>query len=647
MPQREKNFLSKILSWIKNLFQKPNKEFNKGQEDMARYTTSGTKTTVAALNTELEKIATSQEDFVSRVGEAANQMESDFDMNSNKILNLPNPVDPTDVVRLKDLALSGGKSAITVNSVGLVGSVVADVNQTIFTSEEQAFYIVRDSNSYTAQVGDATLTNGNIAELQPAKDDSFCVTWFGAVSDTASQDTAFNNAAIRAKAYVSDFAGNNTRGRVHVPAGNWELDAAIATEAVWVLSPAAEMINPDNYASNNYDNMSYLTGRISKEAGRADNHVHFGSGDLGWIQDIRSTILGTNQMQVISPIGKGGILAASRTSDKSQASEGTIGMKTYIVNDNTTDVGVAYGMYKESIRFPNAGTTFAEESNVTTYGDFTPILPSGSYGNLAGITANYWVGGPVGSGPLDGVETKQRTSAGMVFTPGSATNSGNGNKLGFDAGIVFLQNCLEDSPKKEAIRFGEGHKIAWYPEDASNRTTEIVGTTENGNLTGVLRFRTIDSNGGGTLQTTTLNDTSFSADDGVLNLGATNRRWNIVWAVTGTINTSDEREKQQVTDIDAAELAVALELKQNIKKYKWNHAVEKKGNDKSRWHFGIMAQTVKSVFESNGLDPFDYGMLCYDEWEDQLDENGDVEQAAGNRYGVRYEELIMFILAAA
>jgi lysophospholipase L1-like esterase len=70
---------------------------------MARYTTSGTKTTIGALNTELEKIAVAQEDFVSRVGETPNQMEGNLDMNSNRILNLPEPVDPTDAVRLQDI----------------------------------------------------------------------------------------------------------------------------------------------------------------------------------------------------------------------------------------------------------------------------------------------------------------------------------------------------------------------------------------------------------------------------------------------------------------------------------------------------------------------------------------------------------------
>ena len=70
---------------------------------MARYLTTGTKSTIGAINTELEKIAVSQEDFLSRIGETPNQMEGDLDMNSNNILNLPYPAYPTSPVRLQDI----------------------------------------------------------------------------------------------------------------------------------------------------------------------------------------------------------------------------------------------------------------------------------------------------------------------------------------------------------------------------------------------------------------------------------------------------------------------------------------------------------------------------------------------------------------
>ena len=58
-----------------------------------------------------------------------------------------------------------------------------------------------------------------------------------------------------------------------------------------------------------------------------------------------------------------------------------------------------------------------------------------------------------------------------------------------------------------------------------------------------------------------------------------------------------------------------------------------------------------AAFESEGLDVFAYGFVCYDEWEameEQKDKDGVVIQEAkpaGKRYGVRYDELTVFILS--
>lgn len=38
-----------------------------------------------------------------------------------------------------------------------------------------------------------------------------------------------------------------------------------------------------------------------------------------------------------------------------------------------------------------------------------------------------------------------------------------------------------------------------------------------------------------------------------------------------------------------------------------------KGNA-ARWHVGVIAQDVQKVFSEEGLDAFDYGILCRDEY---------------------------------
>jgi hypothetical protein len=115
-------------------------------------------------------------------------------------------------------------------------------------------------------------------------------------------------------------------------------------------------------------------------------------------------------------------------------------------------------------------------------------------------------------------------------------------------------------------------------------------------------------------------------------------RWSVVYAATGTINTSDENEKQQIESLSAAELAVATTLKGSIKKFKFNDAVESKGDD-ARIHVGVIAQDVETAFTAQGLNASDYGIFCEDTW---TDDDGNEQ----TRKGVRYEELLAFIIGA-
>lgn len=142
----------------------------------------------------------------------------------------------------------------------------------------------------------------------------------------------------------------------------------------------------------------------------------------------------------------------------------------------------------------------------------------------------------------------------------------------------------------------------------------------------------IVSAGGGYVRTTT---------DNVCNLGASAYRWATVYAGTGSINTSDEREKQDIKNLSEAEKQVAIAIKGLIKSFKFKDAVAKKG-DKARIHVGVMAQQVAEAFKIVGLNPDDYALFCYDEWQD----NEETGLKAGNRYGIRYDELLAFVISA-
>jgi hypothetical protein len=175
---------------------------------------------------------------------------------------------------------------------------------------------------------------------------------------------------------------------------------------------------------------------------------------------------------------------------------------------------------------------------------------------------------------------------------------------------------------------------------AGNFTTVASGST------GI--FHTV----AGVSVTQTISTAFRPATNNTFSLGAAGVRWTEVFAINGTINTSDEREKQQVRALSDAEKAVATKVKGLLRAFKFNDAVSKKG-DKARIHFGVMAQEVAKAFESEGLNANDYGLFCYDEWNaEEAIVDSDTGQVvlpakeAGNMYGIRYEQLLAFIIGA-
>lgn len=101
--------------------------------------------------------------------------------------------------------------------------------------------------------------------------------------------------------------------------------------------------------------------------------------------------------------------------------------------------------------------------------------------------------------------------------------------------------------------------------------------------------------------------------------GTASFRWSVIYAGTGTINTSDEREKHWRGELKAAELRAAKRIIGELGIYQWNDAVAEKGEDGARLHFGVRAQRAFAIMEDEGLDWSRYAWACYDQWEEQTE----------------------------
>ena len=164
-----------------------------------------------------------------------------------------------------------------------------------------------------------------------------------------------------------------------------------------------------------------------------------------------------------------------------------------------------------------------------------------------------------------------------------------------------------------------------------------------------------------------------STTDNTVDLGTSNTRFDDIFATNGTIQTSDANEKQQIASLTSAEITAAKALSQLFKTYKWNSAVESKGDD-ARTHTGVIAQEVQQAMTDAGLDAGDYAFFISSTWWEtstevpavEADEENGIEAQEAytridtyetaeeapegatqrTRLGVRYPELLAFIGAA-
>ena len=153
----------------------------------------------------------------------------------------------------------------------------------------------------------------------------------------------------------------------------------------------------------------------------------------------------------------------------------------------------------------------------------------------------------------------------------------------------------------------------------------------------VVGLRFVRASGGASANISPTSVANNSAQDDLIDLGRSAARFDDIYATNGTINTSDANDKQSIEELTEAEIRVAQACKGLVRKFKWNSAVERKGSEEARYHFGVIAQDVQAAFASEGLSAEDYGVFVSETWTNEAG----VEQT---RLGVRYTELLAFII---
>jgi len=121
------------------------------------------------------------------------------------------------------------------------------------------------------------------------------------------------------------------------------------------------------------------------------------------------------------------------------------------------------------------------------------------------------------------------------------------------------------------------------------------------------------------------------------------------WSGTACQITSDQRYKQQITEIDDKLLDAWGDVE--LCQFKYNDAVDAKGKDKARLHTGYVVQQIDKACKSHGVDVSTYGLFCHEEYPQETEEV-EVEQADGTikketkvieeaseHYSLRYTEV--------
>lgn len=228
---------------------------------------------------------------------------------------------------------------------------------------------------------------------------------------------------------------------------------------------------------------------------------------------------------------------------------------------------------------------------------------------------------------LDAAITGKLSATASSMTPSGGTLSIVGN-LSATAGNLTASRSTDGGANDlfRGIKFAVTGSATDFGGSGMYITTGEVRHTAG--YSGYGGYHTFYTNGAKAWEMSTSGHLLPGADNS-FTVGNGSYRPSVLYAATGSINTSDQRLKTPLRPLTAAELAAGLEIaKLGPGVFQFLDAVAEKGADRARLHVGYTVQAVMAIMVKHGLDPARYAFICHDTREAEVINHPAVEARA-------------------